>query len=100
MSPGSTISKGGKKRGRAGPARTARVRGSTAGERNWSRGKLEKLDELLAVIEAKLVSGEYRASIGDFIRLLQLRKELEDERPREITITWVEPSGEENAPAR
>ena len=28
-----------------------------------------------------------------------LRKEIEEERPREITVTWVEPSEEENAPA-
>lgn len=97
----SNTGKGVRKRGRAGPRRADPVCEATAdSEREWSRGKMEKLDKLLAVIEAKLVSGEYKASIGDFIRLLQLRKELEDERPREITITWVEPSREENAPAR
>jgi len=29
--------------------------------------------------------------VGDFIRLLQLEKELAEETPREIKVTWVEP---------
>ncbi len=72
----------------------------TTGGEVWSRERSKKLDQLLASIERKLSEGDYKASIGDFIRLLHVRKELEDEKPREITITWVEPSGEENAPAR
>ena len=43
---------------------------------------------------------DFKVSIGDFVRLLQLRKELEQELPREITVTWVEPSGMEDAGAK
>lgn len=32
-----------------------------------------------------------KASLGDYIRLVQLRKELEEDEVREIKVTWVEP---------
>ena len=41
-------------------------------------------------IEEKLESNEVKATIGDFIRLLQLQKELQDDQPREVRITWVD----------
>ena len=41
-------------------------------------------------IETKLDSNELKATIGDFIRLLQIEKELEVEEPRDIKVTWVE----------
>jgi len=43
--------------------------------------------------EDHLEAGERRteADGGDFIRLLQLEKELAEETPREIKVTWVEP---------
>lgn len=47
---------------------------------------------LLKKLEQKLSDDELRATLGDYIRLVQLRKELEDdEEPREIKVTWVEP---------
>jgi hypothetical protein len=43
-------------------------------------------------LEQKLSDDELRATLGDYIRLVQLRKELEDDdEPREIKVTWVEP---------
>ena len=39
-----------------------------------------------------------KATLGDYIRLVQLQKDLKDEQPKEITVTWVEPEAEpENA---
>jgi hypothetical protein len=35
-----------------------------------------------------------KATLGDYIRLVQLRKELEDDEPREIKVTWVDGGGE------
>jgi hypothetical protein len=58
----------------------------------------QRLDRLLNALESKLEDAKFKPSVGDFVRLLQLRKEMEEERPREITVTWVEPSEEENAP--
>ena len=63
---------------------------------DWLRQKAEIVDGLLQNMEEKLQEPEFKASIGDFIRLLQLRKELEEERPREITVRWVEPSEKED----
>ena len=66
---------------------------------DWSRAKARRLDELIRKVESKLEDREFKASVSDFVRLLQLRKEIEEERPKEITVTWVEPSEKENAPA-
>jgi hypothetical protein len=50
------------------------------------------VSSLLKKLEQKLSDDELRATLGDYIRLVQLRKELEDDdEPREIKVTWVEP---------
>jgi len=38
--------------------------------------------------------GELKASVTDFIRLLQLYRELDGEAPREIRVQWVDKSPE------
>ena len=43
-------------------------------------------------MEHKLAASDVKATFGDFIRLLQLQKELQIEQPREIKITWIDPS--------
>lgn len=63
---------------------------------DWFRDRAERVDRLLRSVEQKLEDSELRASVGDYIRLLQLLKELEEERPREITVRWVEPSETED----
>jgi hypothetical protein len=51
-----------------------------------------KVAKLLQRLEEKLEEETPKASLGDFIRLVQLEKELADEEtPREIKVTWVEP---------
>ena len=47
--------------------------------------------KLLKNIEEKLSGKDVKASLGDYIRLVQLQKELDEEAPREIKVTWVEP---------
>ena len=42
-------------------------------------------------MEEKLASDELKPTVGDFIRLVQLDKELTEEQPREIKVSWVEP---------
>jgi hypothetical protein len=46
--------------------------------------------KLLEKVEKKLSEDEVKATLGDYIRLVQLHKELEEEQPREIKVTWVE----------
>jgi hypothetical protein len=50
---------------------------------------------LLKKVERKLSGGEVKASLGDYIKLVQLQKELEEDETREIKVTWVEPGSEE-----
>ena len=51
-----------------------------------------KVAKLLRRLEATMATETPKASLGDFIRLVQLEKELADEEtPREIRVTWVEP---------
>ena len=54
------------------------------------------MEKILQNVETKLKSGKLRASLGDYIRLVQLQKDLEDEQPKEIKVTWVEPTGTES----
>ena len=51
--------------------------------------------KLLENVEKKLGGEDVKASLGDYIRLVQLQQELEQEEPQDITVTWVEPKSEE-----
>ena len=53
--------------------------------------KAEVVEQMLERVEQRLSEGEVKATLGDYIRLVQLQKELEDEEPGEITVTWVDP---------
>jgi hypothetical protein len=46
---------------------------------------------LLKNVERKLGGEDVKATLGDYIRLVQLQQELEEEDPQDITVTWVEP---------
>ena len=61
------------------------------------RGNLaETVGRLLKRVETKLLqSNELTATITDFVRLLQLHKDLGGEQPREIVVRWVGSSEEE-----
>ena len=52
------------------------------------------VSKLLAKVEEKL-DGDVKASLGDYIRLIQLQKELEEDEVREIKVTWVQPEPDE-----
>ena len=53
--------------------------------------KAEVVEQLLEKVEQKLGEGDVKATLGDYIRLVQLQKELEEEEPGEIRCTWVDP---------
>ena len=55
-----------------------------------ARNKARTISRMIAKIENKLTSDELKPSVGDFIRLLQLEKELDEEQPKEIKVSWVE----------
>ncbi|HWE00589.1 MAG TPA: hypothetical protein VG345_16165 [Bryobacteraceae bacterium] len=73
--------------------------GSTEGEKNEeSKGAHERrlgrvasaIDEAIDNIRGKLTSEDLRASVSDLVRLIQLRKELTDEAPKQVTVRWIE----------
>jgi hypothetical protein len=61
------------------------------------KGQAGVVKKLLKRVEQKLSGDEVKASLGDYIRLVQLQKELEDEQPKEMKVTWVKPEETESA---
>lgn len=53
------------------------------------------IQELVAQIGGKLKDPDngQKVSIGDYIRLLQVQREIEEAQPREIRVTWVDKVG-------
>lgn len=49
------------------------------------------VQEIRKRVEARLANDDVKATLGDYIRLVQLEKELEENEPREIKVTWIEP---------
>ena len=55
-----------------------------------------RISSLLETIEKKVTAEDGKASIADYVRLIQLERELEEEdkaQPRKLSVTWIEPSG-------
>ena len=42
-------------------------------------------------MEDKLRKAEFKPSLADYLKLVQLEKEIGEEEPKEIKVTWVEP---------
>lgn len=47
--------------------------------------------EIRKRVENRLTKEDVKATLGDYIRLVQLEKELDEDEPREIKVTWIEP---------
>ena len=54
------------------------------------------LRDLITRIEEKLAKGDLRATVGDYIRLLQLEKELTVQEAKEVRLKWKEPEDTSN----
>jgi hypothetical protein len=54
------------------------------------------IETLIKQFEDKLRKESVNLSVGEYIRLKQLRKELDVEEPKEIRVTWVEPTEKES----
>jgi hypothetical protein len=52
----------------------------------------ESLAKIIGAIEKRLGSDEFKPTLGDYIKLLQMEKEFEQDQPKEITVKWVDPS--------
>ncbi len=55
---------------------------------------MKLLTDTVEKMEAKLQSEDFKPTIGDFLKLVQIEKEFGQEMAREIKVTWVETPAE------
>jgi len=64
-------------------------------EKELKKTRKGRVQDLREAIEKNLNVKDMKVTLADFIRLMQLERELEeDEQPREIIITWKDPSAQ------
>ncbi len=49
------------------------------------------VENLIERMERSLARDDVKATVADYIRLVQLQKELEEDEPRDIEVRWVDP---------
>ena len=57
----------------------------------------EFLNTAITDIEEKLQLKELKPTMGDYLKLLQMEQDIEHEAPKEIRVTWVEPTAPSNS---
>jgi hypothetical protein len=60
------------------------------------RTREQLVAEVIQSIEKRI--DELKPTVGDFIRLMQMEREIEADQPKEIKVTWVDPSETKDAP--
>ena len=55
------------------------------------RKQAQVVEELIERVERNLAKEDTKATVADYIRLVQLQKELEEAEPRDIEVRWVDP---------
>jgi hypothetical protein len=91
MTTSETSSKAGAKSTAAGRRRAAKSKRKTVTKTD-AGGQAQAVKTMLTKIETKMNGDKMKATLGDYIRLVQLHKELDDESPKEIRVTWIEPA--------
>jgi hypothetical protein len=61
------------------------------------KSEADVVDKMIDRFEKKLDADKVNVTVGDFIRLVQFRKELKEEDPKEIRVTWIDPPEKEDA---
>jgi hypothetical protein len=51
----------------------------------------ELLTKAIKGFEARLDDPDFKLTLSDYLKLIQMEKELDDEGPKEIKVTWVDP---------
>jgi hypothetical protein len=59
-------------------------------KKTGTMSRAEAVEKILHNVENKLAKGNLKASLGDYIKLIQLSKEMKDEAKTEIKVTWIE----------
>jgi hypothetical protein len=68
------------------------VRKAAATTRPRKKSAKVLVDKAIQNIGSKLDTDEVKGTVGDLIRLIEVKKKLESERPRDIEVKWVEES--------
>ena len=55
---------------------------------------MKLLTDAVKKMEAKFKAADFKPTIGDFLKLVQMEKEIGQEMAREIKVTWVETPAE------
>jgi len=92
MTSSETSSKAGAKSTTARGRSAAKPKAGTETKAAGGGGQAQAVKSMLTKIETKMKGDKMKATLGDYIRLVQLHKELDDESPKEIRVTWVEPA--------
>jgi hypothetical protein len=58
--------------------------------RGRPKASAKRVAELLASVEGKLTNDAFKPTVADFIRLLQIHKEFQKQKPRNIEVTWID----------
>ena len=56
-----------------------------------AKARVAAVKKILLAVEKKMGDENVKATLADYIRLIQLQKEMTPETLSEITVTWVEP---------
>ena len=92
MTSSKTSSKEQSKSGAVRAKRAAKPKAGMETKAAGGGGQAQAVKCMLTRIETKMKGDQMKATLGDYIRLVQLHKELDDESPKEIRVTWVEPA--------
>jgi hypothetical protein len=49
------------------------------------------LEKALTLFEKRMTEQDFKPSVGDYLKLMQMEKEFEESETKEIRVTWVDP---------
>ena len=52
----------------------------------------ELLEKIVEKIEVQVAAGEVKATTAEYLKLIQLQKEFDQDEAKEIRVTWINPS--------
>ena len=52
----------------------------------------ELLEKIVEKIEEQIAEGEVKATTAEYLKLIQLQKEFDQDEAKEIRVTWINPS--------
>ena len=79
----------------AKPAKSSVKRAPCKEKATEKSNKAGVVGELIGKVEKKLGTGQVKATVGDYIRLVQLHRELEEEDAQDIEVRWIDPEKKE-----